>query len=191
MAIYNAETQRRRGKAEKPINKLFSSIFTPLRLCVSALKFAFLLLALLSFGCENNQSAVAPAPTNENRAASTNTNAEKKPELLPKNPQTPFERALFSIRVEDFEQVLVFRRKDGGAFTEEDKDFLRKNQEQNVDRRVNRWIACDDGKCFIAGTNFEFSRENLVALQNRFDIKDYSKSNEPAELVLPPAAESK
>lgn len=156
-------------------------------------KIAVLIFASLAFACENNQSAVAPAPTNENSAAGTsaNANASKKPELLPKNPQTPFERALFSIRVEDFEQVLVFRRKDGGAFTEEDKDFLRKNQEQNVDRRVNRWIACDDGKCFIAGTNFEFSRENLVALQNRFDIKDYSKSNEPAELVLPPAEEKK
>lgn len=130
-----------------------------------------------------NQTAVV----NHNGAASAANAANKKPDP-PKNAQTPFEKALFSIRVGDFDQVLVFKRKDNGEFTEADKEFLRANQPTEPGRTINRWVRCDDGKCFIAGTNFPFTRENLVALQSRFDVKDYSQSNDGADVTLPEPA---
>lgn len=147
--------------------------------------------ALFSFGCGGSTTETVNQPQNTNRAIVVgDVNAVNKPEPQ-KNPQTPFEKALFNVRVGDFEQVLVFRRKDGGKFTEEDKEFLRQNSPNAPDKNVNRWAACDDGTCFVAGTNNEFTRENLIALQNRFDAKDYSKGDQPAEVTLPQAEEKK
>lgn len=142
-------------------------------------------VVLFAFGCGGNQTATT---VNENRATISN-NANAKPEP-PKNPQTPYEKALFTVRVEPFDQVLVFRRRDGGVFTKEDKDFLRENSPNHPGRNVNRWVQCEDEKCFIAGTNFEFTRENLVALQSRFEVKDLSRSDAGEEITLPPATEA-
>lgn len=139
--------------------------------------FLICVLSVFLYGCSDNQTAV-----NENRAA--NKNVSNKPEP-PKNLNTPFDKALFSVRVADFDQVLVFRRKDGGDFNNADKDFLRQNSPNAPEQNVNRWIRCDDGKCYIAGTNFDFSRANLIALQNRFEVKDWSKGD-GVDVVLPP-----
>ena len=136
-------------------------------------------IILLSFGCGGNNSAT---PADDNSAAKTNVNL--KPEPL-RNAQTPFEKALFSVRVGDFDQVLVFRRRDGGKFTSEDKQFLRDNSRSEQGREVNRWAQCEDEKCFIAGTNFKFTRANLTALQTRFDIKDLSQGDNEVDVVLP------
>lgn len=150
----------------------------------------FIGAALFSVGCGGASETVSQN-TNANRTSvAVNGSASDKPEPQ-KNPSTPFEKALFNVRVGDFEQVLVFRRKDGGKFTEEDKEFLRQNSPNSPDKNVNRWTACDDGTCFVAGTNNEFTRENLIALQSRFDAKDYSKGDQPADVVLPQAEEKK
>lgn len=139
-------------------------------------------MVLFSFGCGGNNSAT---PTDDNSVvAKANANVNLKPEP-PRNAQTPFEKALFSVRVGDFDQVLVFRRRDGGRFTSEDKQFLRNNSKSEQGREVNRWAECEDEKCFIAGTNFKFTRANLLALQSRFDIKDLSQNDNEVDVVLP------
>lgn len=120
-------------------------------------------------GGSSNSAEVTSANTNLNG----NSNANLKPEP-PKNPQTPFEKALFSIRVGDFEQVLVFERKDKNVLTKEDKDFLRANSPNEIGREVNRWAVAEDNKQALAGTNFRFTNEQIAALQKRFDVKDYS-----------------
>jgi hypothetical protein len=135
---------------------------------------------LFSFGCGGSNSATS---TDDNSVAKTNVNLKPEP---PRNAQTPFEKALFSVRVGDFDQVLVFRRRDGGTFTSDDKQFLRDNSQSEQGREVNRWAQCEDGKCFIAGTNFKFTRANLTALQTRFDIKDLSQGNNEVDVILPP-----
>ena len=140
----------------------------------------FLGVIFFSSGCGGNDSGVS---ANDNSAvAKTNVNLKPEP---PHNAQTPFEKALFSVRVGDFDQVLVFRRRDGGAFGKEDKQFLRDNSKSEQGREVNRWAECDDEKCFIAGTNFKFTRTNLIALQSRFDVKDLSQSDDGVEVILP------
>ena len=138
-------------------------------------------ICLFSFGCGGGNSETA---ANDNSAVANTANANLKPEP-PRNAQTPFEKALFSVRVGDFDQVLVFRRRDGGVFTSEDKQFLRNNSQSEQGREVNRWAQCEDEKCFIAGTNFKFTRANLIALQSRFDIKDLSQSDDGVDVVLP------
>lgn len=139
------------------------------------------------FVTANCGGSSAPVQTSENNAAIGNANAANARPEPPKNASTPLEKALFTVRVENFEQVLVFERKDRGEFSEDDRQFLRENSPNALDRNVNRWVRCDDGKCFVAGTNNEFSRENLIALQNRFSVRDFTRSNEGAPLVLPPA----
>lgn len=135
---------------------------------------------ILFSGCAGADNSATSA---NNNSAAANINANFRPEP-PKNPQTPFENALFSVRVGDFEQVLVFRRRDGGAFTDEDKNVLRSNSPAEQGREVNRWTKCEDEKCFVAGTNFKFTRANLLALQNRFDVKDYS-TGDGVDVILP------
>ena len=120
-----------------------------------------------------NQSA---ANVNAKSAVESN-----KPEP-PQNATTPFEKALFSVRVGYFEQVLSFERKDGAKLTRADKDFLRANSPNAADRNVNRWTVSDDDKAALAGTNFKFTPENIAALKTKFTIKDYSMSNEGAEI---------
>jgi len=142
-----------------------------------------LLSCVLSIGCAGGGAA-------ETNAANTNAKQlnSNKPEPA-KNAVTPFEKALFSVRVGDFDQVLVFRRTDGAVFTREDKDFLRQNSPNEPGRNVNRWSACEDEKCYIAGTNVKFTREQLKALMKRFDVKDLSESDNPKEITLPPQNE--
>lgn len=136
---------------------------------------------LFSSGCGGGETDSATSVGNNSTATNTNANFRPAP---PKNPQTPFENALFSVRVGDFEQVLVFRRRDGAIFTSDDKRFLRNNSPDEQGREVNRWTQCSDEKCFVAGTNFKFTRANLIALQNRFDVKDYS-IGDGVDVVLP------
>lgn len=139
-------------------------------------------LVLFSSGCGGSGDNSATSVNDNSAAAKTNVNQKPEPQ---RNAQTPFEKALFSVRVGDLDQVLVFRRRDGGIFKSEDKDFLRNNSPSEQGREVNRWRQCEDEKCFIAGTNFKFTRQNLIALQSRFDVKDLSQSDNPVDVVLP------
>lgn len=130
-------------------------------------------------GCSENTSSNVAATTNQN----SNASASQKPEP-PKNPTTPFEKALFNVRVGDFEQVLVFSRPDGGVLTTDDIEFFKAHTENEQGREINRRLKSDDNKFIVAGTNFLFKTEQLAALQQQFNIRDYTSSNEGRELDL-------
>lgn len=87
-----------------------------------------------------------------------------------------FQRQLKAMRTADFDYIFAFRRKDGGIFTSEDKQFIKENSHY----ATNRFTLTKDEKAILAGSNFEFSEENLEALKERFEIEDFSK---PAEVL--------
>lgn len=117
-----------------------------------------------------------------NQTAATNT-ANRKPEP-PMNAKTPFEKALFSVRVGDFEQVFSFARKDGEALTSDDIEFFKTATENETGREINRRLKSDDNKFIVAGTNFVFKSEQLEKLQQRFQIRDYTETNDGADFDL-------
>ena len=84
-------------------------------------------------------------------------------------PATDFERQMRFIRQGHFKYVWVFARSDGQKFTKEDADILHQNAPKVVD-----WVSVDDGKQYIAGSNFEIEPANMAALKKRFRIEDYS-----------------
>jgi hypothetical protein len=144
-----AESEKRR-KGEREIFSLSQSLF-----------FSFLLvLALLSLGCQPNQTILKdvppPSPT---------------PLATAETQKTSFEQDLKDMQAANFDYIFVFRRKDGGAFDSDDRKYLR----QNTPPETNRWTSTDDGKAFIAGSGFAFSPQNMEALRNRFIVEDYSK----------------
>jgi len=77
----------------------------------------------------------------------------------------------------DFQFIYVFKRKDGGEFDKEDRDFLRANRTDDI----NRWSSTDDKKAYLAGSNYDFRPEHLQNLQKRFIVENYSKPS-PEEI---------
>lgn len=118
---------------------------------------ALLILALVSFACANQ----------------TILNSQPKPVPIPPTEQLKdsFERALRGVQSGDFTYILVFRRKDGGAFDTEDKRFVK----ANTPAETNQFVLTDDDRAVIAGSNFPFPQEKLEVLRERFNIEDYSK----------------
>ncbi|CAN5291797.1 hypothetical protein BH10ACI1_BH10ACI1_01020 [soil metagenome] len=86
------------------------------------------------------------------------------------------ERLLKAAETADFNYIYIIRRKDGGAFDKEDRDFLRANRTPEI----NRWDATEDKKAFVVGSNFQFIPEHWQNLQKRFSIEDHSK---PIEVI--------
>lgn len=84
-------------------------------------------------------------------------------------PATQFERDLKYIRDAHFAYVWIFSRKDGKPLTSEDSDVLRTNAPKVVD-----WVTTEEKKKVIAGSNFPLEGPQLVILQKRFNIEDYS-----------------
>ena len=84
-------------------------------------------------------------------------------------PATQFERDLQFVRNSQYTYVWVFSRKDGKPFDKEDGDYLRKYAPEVFD-----WVRTDDGKRFIAGTNFDLDAANWELLKKRFVVEDYS-----------------
>ncbi len=95
---------------------------------------------------------------------------------------TAFEQEIKSLKTADFDHIYVLRRKDGGAMTDEDKDFIRANRHF----ATNRSSLSEDGKVVFIGTNFEFEKESLDRLKERFLFEDFSK---PAEQIAREKAE--
>ena len=118
-----------------------------------------LILGLLNFGCQPNQTILkdaAPPPT---------------PMSTVESKKTSFEQDLRDIQTANFDYIYAFRRKDGGIFDKEDKKYLR----ENTPLETNRFILTDEEKAYIAGSGFGFSPENMDALRKRFIVEDYSK----------------
>jgi len=84
-------------------------------------------------------------------------------------PATQFERDLKYIRGGHFTYVWIFSRKDGKTLTPDDSEALRTNAPKVVD-----WVTTDEKKKVIAGSNFPIEPPQLVALQKRFNVEDYS-----------------
>jgi len=102
-----------------------------------------------------------------------NTSDNEAPDLSSYHPEKPpaseFERALRDVREGHFKFMWVFTRLDGGVFTKEDGDILRKAAPKVVD-----WVGTDDKKTFVAGSNFDIEPAQMTALKKRFKIENYS-----------------
>ena len=117
-----------------------------------------LVLALLFFGC--------------NRSAPETANSAPSPEASPIPTSTPlddFQEALRFVRNGQFTYIWVISRKDGKPFDSEDGALIRTRASQVVDRTMTK-----DGKRIVAGSNFPFEEPNLVELQKRYLIEDYT-----------------
>jgi hypothetical protein len=84
-------------------------------------------------------------------------------------PKTEFEQKLKFIREGHFKHVWVFTRLDGKAFTKEDTDILHTNAPKVVD-----WVGVEEGKRFIAGSNFDLEPAQMATLKKRYKIEDYT-----------------
>lgn len=122
-------------------------------LCVSAVT-ACLVFSLACKPREDANNAAAPA----------------------KREMTEFEREIRSLKTADFDYIFVFRRKDGGVMTAEDKRFIK----DKAHFATNRFTLSKDEKAVFAGSNFAFEEEDLNALKERFAFEDFSK---PAEQI--------
>jgi len=110
------------------------------------------------------------ACTKTSRPPASQTNEE--PTAAPTaqhSPLTGFQADLQYVRNGGYTYVWVFSRKDGKPLDKDDGAFLRKNAPQVVD-----WVATDQGKKFIGGTNFDLEKGNLDLLRKRFVVEDYS-----------------
>lgn len=95
----------------------------------------------------------------------------------PEEDISDFEQELRSMRVAGFDYIFTLRRKDGTAFTSEDKSFVRKN----THFATNRFSFIEDERTLFIGSNYEFSEEHLEALRERFEFRDHSKPKEQIE----------
>jgi hypothetical protein len=107
-------------------------------------------------------------PANESPAAAS-TETPITPSSPEPSPRNQFERDMQFIRHGHFKHVWVFSRKDGMALDKGDGDFLRVNAPGVVD-----WVGTDEGKRFIAGSNFDIEPARMEMLRKRFKIEDYT-----------------
>ena len=119
---------------------------------------ALTVLAVTSFSaCHRNGSATNQTPDNSTYRSPAAT------------PATQFERDMKFIRDGHFSHVWVFSRKDGKELTREDSDALRASAPKIVD-----WVTTDGNKKVIGGGNFPIDPPQMIALQKRFTVEDYS-----------------
>ena len=129
------------------------------------------LLSVFSSAC---QFPAEPAGMNDS-ASEVSKSADITP--TPEVDITEYERELKSMQVAGFDYIFVLKRKDGTAFTSEDRTFVRENKHY----AANRFSFIEDERTLFVGSNYEFSEKNLEALKERFEFKDYSKPKEQIE----------
>lgn len=96
----------------------------------------------------------------------------KTPEPIVEKPALPqFETDIEAMRTADFNYIYVFRRKDGGVMTAEDKTFF----SSYTPIETNRRKLSDGEKAVILGSNFRFPPDLLKILSERFELTDLSK----------------
>jgi hypothetical protein len=96
---------------------------------------------------------------------------------VPEEKLTEFEAELKSMRTADFYYIFTLKRKDGGAFTTEDKEFVRANKHY----ATNRFSFIEKDTVLFIGTNYKFSDENIAALTERFEFQNFSKPEDQIE----------
>ncbi len=102
------------------------------------------------------------------RTATTAPSPEASP-IPTSTPLDDFEEALRFVRNGQFTYIWVISRKDGKPFDSADAAIIRTRASQVVDRTMTK-----DGKRIVAGSNFPFEDQNLVELQKRYLIEDYT-----------------
>jgi len=105
-----------------------------------------------------------------NRTASDGGNNPAASPSPQRKPLTPFERDLEYVRKGQFTHIYVIARPDNGVLGKDDITYLK----ENTPRETNQWVSTDENRRVIAGTNFEFTPENLDALRKRFTVEYYS-----------------
>ena len=83
-------------------------------------------------------------------------------------PKTGFEADLEYVRKGQYTYVWIFSRKDGKELMPEDSQVLHTNAPKVVD-----WVKTDQNRV-IAGSNFPIEAAQMVNLQKRFKVEDYS-----------------
>ncbi len=149
--MLKGEEKRRRGDGEtgrKAGNKRIFAIF--------------FLLVFVSFGfsCKPNSAIVNSQKSNQTSSVNSSNKFANS-----------FERDLETMRTADFDFIFVMRRKDGGKLNADDKTYIKMNSPVST----NRFIVSDAEKAVIAGSKFKFAAENIMALQDRFAVEDFSK----------------
>lgn len=134
------------------------------RLKESGNNFSYILLFCVAFSALFS-SACEPAPSMVNKAVPTPAPLTETAEKL-----TGVQRELKDMQEAGFDIIYVIKRKDGGVFDKEDRQYLKANSPD-----INRRVITEDEKVFIAGSNYTFSPENVEALRKRFIFEDYSK----------------
>src|SRR5713101_1320043 len=121
-----------------------------------------LALALVTGFSRCKQSSSSNAPQT---ATDTSTPASaKKP-----TPRSTFEQDLQYIRNSQYTHIWVFARRDGKPFDKEDGDYLHQTAPHVLD-----WVGTDEGKRYIAGSNFDLDPGTWKLLRKRFLVEDYS-----------------
>ncbi len=120
--------------------------------------FTLLILVLMSFSCQANQTIL-------------NSQPKPVPVSPSEQPKNAFEKALRGVQSGDFTYIFVLRRKDGGEIKGEDGRFIRSVSPAET----NQFVVTDDNLVVIIGTNFPYPPENLDLLRERFNIEDFSK----------------
>lgn len=122
-----------------------------------------MILILMNFACVNQS-----LKGNKNVAA-----------IVEENNLSDYEKDLRTMETANFDYIFVFRRKDGAVLDGEDKKYVKANSALGT----NRFLLTDGDKAVIAGSKYEFSRENLEALRRRFLVEDFSKAKAPEAAV--------
>lgn len=125
---------------------------------------SLLIFLLIVLGCQPSQRIL------EDRQPTATPIVDETPEI----PVDDFAERLKSVQTGGFDFVYALRRKDGEAFTSEDKKYLR----ENLPPDTNQKQLTSDEKALIIGSNYLFPLENLDALKKRFKIEDYSPKEE-------------
>ncbi len=124
----------------------------------------FCFLAFFSF------ALLSCADQSLSATSSNNSNA------TPKKTPTEFERELKSLKNADFDYIFAFKRKDGEAFESEDKKAIR--QHSYV---ANRRTLTGDEKIVFVGSNYKILEKDMKKLKERFEVEDFSKTEEQIE----------
>lgn len=103
------------------------------------------------------------------RGASSPSATSNRPSTIP-TPATAFERDLEYVRKGSFMRIYIIARPDGNPLDAPDITYLK----ANTHPETNYWVKTDEGRRIIAGTNFNWSPENMEALSRRFTVEDYT-----------------
>ena len=94
----------------------------------------------------------------------------------PEKKLTEFEQELRNLKAVDFNYIFAVKRKDGDAFDSTDRKFMSEKT-----HGANRRTITRDGKVLFVGTNYKLDEKKFKELKDRFEIEDFSKTEEQIE----------